>query len=230
MSAANIVVRPDAAYLFADTAWYLDDGSVMHIGSKIGWSDRHCMGVSVAGFAVVGIDFSAQISAFLDGFDHADAALNALPGFIADALLDLDKGIQDGLYEPLGDLPRIMELYIARWSHERDRAEGFIVGNEGCTFQDYEPLTIRRVSRLLSPPVGAGFEFPEPFDGPRDGLDLLQRQRHVPDDRGIFRVGGGVEMARVTAKGVERRTLHAWRRDRIGRPIRPRKKWWRSFK
>lgn len=224
MSAANIVLTRDAAYLFADQGTYHHDGAILYAGRKIATCDRLRIAVSHAGLGHAG--FNNEVAAFLDGFASAEDALAGLPGLIVKTLDDLETGLQNDTHEIAGNLPRILEFYVALWSHERNRAEGYIIGSQGCTFgPGYEPLSIRGVSRLLSPPLGPDFEFPEPFDGPRDGLDLLQRQRLIPDDRGFYRVGVAAEMVKVTAAGIERRILHTWGEDRVGSPIRPATAW-----
>jgi len=43
----------------------------------------------------------------------------------------------------------------------------------------------------------------------------------ITDDRGLHFAGGGVEIVTVAATGVERRTLRKYRRDQVGKVVRP---------
>ena len=95
------------------------------------------------------------------------------------------------------------------------------MGTPGGTFGDsYRPWTLAGVGELFQPPVDHNF-YPRMPDNPDWVMPIIFAQRRTPDERGIYRVGGEVELVTVSESGITRETIHRWKRDKLGRKLKP---------
>ena len=214
MTAASLFVTPGAAFVLADQASFHDDGTVLAIGSKVSISNRLHLAMTSAGAGYHGM--RTELHTWLDGFDRQDDVLAGLPDLTSRLLASMIAGTTTAEREA-NPIPAFLQFYVALWSDARDQPEAYIVGTAGGTFGSGYPVgRLAGVSQLVSPPVDlGGDEFT-----PAKAGQIVDAQRRTPDDRGIFRVGGGAELVEVRADGVTRRVVRKWP-DRIGCKINP---------
>ena len=234
MSASNFLHQGDAVHLAADGATYLDDGTVLSIGSKIRTLPEQGMAYIQRG-ATGGCEYIVR--KMLESQGCLDRALEIVGDVLHDILAMAAVGAVD--------IPRHchrLELKIAGWSHERERLEGWYVAttteNEsGGQYPDYEPYVPRyigvsdfgpnagpNVNSILGLSDKPTFADVQALDPEAAMLAILEQQRATAyaftDIAANHIVGGFAEMVTITEKGMTRKRLRTWP-DRIGEKIQP---------
>ncbi len=213
MTAANLFAGPAAAYLLADQGGYADDGTLLAIFSKVSASAELKLALSTSGRSYTGSH--DMISAWLATQTSQDEVLQSLPGLADEILAECEYN------EPDSAIPPFVQFFVALWSDRRNQPELYVCGTPGCMLAPpYRPGTVVGVQRVYSPRVDPRFYHDGSDDPEAAALRLINEQRTTPDERGIYRVGGGAELVTVRADGIERRTIISWP-DRIGEKIEP---------
>lgn len=209
MTAPNLFVTPDAAYLLADCAsFFVSTGAVASIHSKIVENSPLRVAIGTEGW--IPSNGYARLRQFLSECVSQD---QLLPGVAALASEFAVQGL------PAGDpYPADGNLLVALYSLERRRCEAWHVPvrHESGFF----PVGMHarpHVRNVSWRDFGTGGR----RKTIRQARELIDAQRSFTDDRGLHFVGGGGELATVTASGVDCRMVRWWRRDRVGRPVRP---------
>lgn len=223
MTAANLFARDGAAYIMADTCYFADDGSVCGFRSKIHSSDRLKLAVSTAGRA--SYETPVLIEGFLAAQSDQSSAVANLPKLTE--ILHEDTHALD-LDFPLDlPLPEGMRVFVALFDVAAKRGRCLaIASTDGAFGTAYRAYTPVNVVTMFSPPLSSDPWPGHSFDPERDAIALADTQRRLPDDRGIYRVGGEFEVAKVSAEGIERRSVRRWPHDKKNRKIG---QGWRKF-
>jgi hypothetical protein len=216
MTACNLIVRPEAAYLIADTA-VMDDGHALTgLQSKVAASDRLRLAIAITGRA--SSTFSDTLASWLEVQPGQGAALEALPLLLADLSASRDAVDAALLIEP-GSRRQTIGLAVALHSKATGKPEGYVIASDSTLHRGLRAMTARRTGQFINPQVPGVFLGGWPFAPRADGRDLLFRQRgtehHASRD---CIVGGSGELATVTAAGVKVETICRWP-DRIGERI-----------
>lgn len=218
MSAASLIVRGDKAIILSDSAHYHCDGTIMALRSKVVACSRLRVALTTSGLASE--DAGRLIADRMKQHSDLDVMLADLPA-IASALehqVLTDLAAWDEW--PCGPLPTFVQLFVACYSRRRRRPEAWIVGSQQGTFgEGYEPLTLRQVQQVLSPPVDRSLCPEGGFAPLRDGRAILEAQRLVPHASGTFNVGGWGEITIVGRDGVTVRRVCDWP-DVVGEKVR----------
>jgi hypothetical protein len=206
MTAVSLFVQDHAAHLVTDAAYYDADGQMVATRSKVAINAAARMAIGCSGCVQ-----DHQIATALGLCDGQADVLSRLP--------DVVRAIRADNTAQSANLPTIeLMLFVALWSTERDRAEGYVIASDRAYLGDgYTPGTLVDVLQLTSPPMPT-IDLAS-FDADRDAAGLLEAQRRYawPNDPNCY-VGGYGELTTVTWGGVERRRVVEWA-DVIGEPI-----------
>jgi hypothetical protein len=212
MTAANLFIAGAEAYLLTDTATLREpDWAVSEFRSKVVAGESLRMAITRNGVQWPGDN--ALVAAWLDEQPDEEAAIEALP--------ELSRRLRSA-FEAIGyqsELPMTFNLFVAVWSPERLRPEGYIVASHADGFApgvqpDYAYLS----GHYICPKVDRRFYPPQTGDW--DPLDLLEAQRARLNPRGRYTVGGTAHLTIVSEAGVSKTVLREWP-DEIGRRIEP---------
>jgi hypothetical protein len=209
MTALSVFARPDAAYVVADRAsFYLSSGAIARIESKISKCNRLLVAIGNEGF--IPPSGHVRIRHLLDRC-HSQEEL--LPGLTTLAKQFAAEGV------PAGDpYPADGNLLVALYSLERCRGEAWQI-----------PITTESrcasVGFYVRPHVHS-VPWHDFGKGNRrrtiaQARELVDAQRRVAGELGFHFVGGGGELAIVSAGGVDDLLVRRWRGDRVGKPVRP---------
>lgn len=217
MTLANLIVGADAAYLAVDRASYHDDGTILDLKSK--WVAREDLRLAMTLSGRTNSDTLPELGLWLAGVADQQQVLAALPGRLAEIERENIAGREAGEDEQCGPIPTFVQAYVALWSFARKQPEAYVCGSSAGTLEGYQPGSVAGVSQVIQPPV--------PFECPGGRLsltaarDLIARQRATPDDRGIFRVGGGVDLVEISKNDLSVTEIAAWPADRLGQKVTP---------
>lgn len=230
MTAANAFSRPDAAWLFFDTAFYDAAGWITRFKSKVACSDRFRLAIGVCGRTPPNCEIVIQH--WLDEQPTQRAALEGLPellatlGNAADAAPSYTHRWRWRIWSWLAGVPLLMvpgiRLSVAWWDYGNQCGQAAIITDERDDLDGgYPPGVLHPVRGVSSPsPRDAHWQWPKgEFDPETDALTLAERQRRTPNDGGGYRVGGAFESYRVHAGGIDRTIVCEWL-DRVDEPIR----------
>lgn len=219
MTAISLFIARGRSHIIADRAQYHDDGTILGIRPKLVIDQRLRIAVAVNG-NVVGTT-GEDLAAWLGGCSSLSEVVRSAPAFVAGAHAELSKLIASPATAN-GHARTVVQLFMAAFDIDRHAPTSFIVGSDQGTFgPGYEPLTVRRVRQVVSPPVEPGLApGADDFDPIAGGRRLIEAQRQIPDDRGIYRIGGGADLASVGPQGVGVCELVQWP-DEIGKRLRP---------
>lgn len=208
MTACNVWLRPEAGYLFTDTAFYDGAGNVLGHGSKVVYSEDHTMAIACIG-AVAPNRLTPLIHALTIDQETITQAemIQALPGLVrvlhAEAL---------GL-EGYGDDPHLM-LVAMIWDFATGEPRAFAVSSGGKQPMA-GPFVLAEITGYSTPevpgtfPVGSG-----PLDPTLDprlhAVPVLEAQRAVRLPNGTGMVGGEGQMFVVSPSGIKRETIVKW--------------------
>jgi hypothetical protein len=229
VTAANLFVCDRAAYLLTDSAIY-DQETYCLTGLR-----RKVFACSERRFALCsngsswGAPFNDAIGAWMEDRESAEDARLSLPALVLQLAVDL-KQIECEKRLPAIDHERHFNLFMAMWSEERRRAEGYVIGSR--TPAPFAPPAqgllggcVYAIDRHVAPCWSRELPAFDPAEPETSGLALLEAQRASRDIRpahpqGVHLVGGTAYLTRVSEAGVSTITLRQWP-DEIGRPIDP---------
>jgi hypothetical protein len=222
MSACNIIVRPDVAYLFADGAAYDQDGRVTSISGKIQPLASISAAMITTGRVLDSIFYAGALDGRADDFDDLiENVSNWLPEIVLECLSNF--GVDD---HGLGQ-----RLVFAGWSKKRNACYGFGI----ATMDDisgHKAFEVIRVDTAMQSPALTEAEFLTGFGHAPTMADVadietmaltvveLQRQQKQEWADGQHIVGGILELVTVQRDRIESRVLKRWP-DRPGEFIKP---------
>ena len=208
MTACNALLRPEAGYLFTDTAFYDTAGNVLGYGDKVVYSDEHTMAIACVG-AVAPNRLTPLIHALATGQETITQAemIQALPGLVR--VLHAEALKLDGYRAD----PHLM-LVAMYWDFTAGEPRAFAVSSGGKQPMA-GPFVLAEITGYSTPEVPAGLPRGsgplDPSLDPRtDAVTILEAQRAVrlPDGTGM--VGGEGQMFVITPNGIERQTIVRW--------------------
>jgi hypothetical protein len=224
MTAVNAFARADGGWLLVDTASYDHYGNILaikgHVGheGKVAVSVGHCVAIATSGR--VAERAVEDIEGWLDQQPDQAAALGNIAELLR-VLLSFDaEASANGAEQVSGPIPAGIKLALAWWDHEARRGATGIIVSDTALAPGLEPFRLAKIGTMFSPPL-IGDPWPgHTFDPRNDAERMAKLQRCVPDEDGIYRVGGAFEAYRVHADGIEHATVVRWR-DSLGKPINP---------
>lgn len=201
MSAVAIFLEPDAAWLAVDGATYRYGEGRSESFQQKAFPLTHlgCV-VTVRGPQAYAHPLLPVLNARFASFEDLVDGLH-LAAWIVHEEMKAD------LAERYGNAD--VEVYVVGWSHERDRAEAYMV-----TSQDFygEPWRRLEIDRFACAP---GVEASTETDIPAAALDVVERQRAVRDEHGHCCVGGHLQLVKVTPDTIHSAIIHRWP-DQVG--------------
>lgn len=228
MTAMSLFVQPHAAYLLTDTAFYRDDGTVLHFGPKV--TEIHF------GDPVFGPPSRMAIaSTGIIGPDHIQAVLKESGCKdmvdVLDALPVIVRGL-DAALPNMRRAPGVTDASIlisVAMCDDGGRPFGYIIGNErsraveGGHIPPFELVGTRQYVMAHAGKTEPGFEYFDPtkFNASVDAAQLLDNQRADPfgtDECRFTGVGGQGILTEVSPRGVRYHLLRTWD-DRLGQRI-----------
>jgi hypothetical protein len=227
VTAANLFVRDRAAYLLTDWASYRPDGVVLALKPKVIEFPELRLAMMCSGETWE--TRTPIVKAWMERSANADAGVRSLPALASVLRADLaDDYRRRGLSVPSGkEWPpqAYFDLYVAIWSAERHRPEGYAISSRGWHFPSIRELPgqLYQIERHIQPPYKDELA-PDPyspeFEPERDGLALLEAQRRYVNHYSGHIVGGAAQLTIVSEEGVSSMMLREWP-DGIGRRIEP---------
>lgn len=239
MTAINIVLQPDAAYILSDAAFTAEDGTLLAVRQKVTTFPQFRTALTWSGFGPVsdledGIDRIASLVATIRPQTQRQL-LEAVPSIVksmhAENITRMPAGCQAHTYG--------VALFGVFWSEGDGEPQAFTAHSDAAALgPGYRPYSIARLLQFITAPAegmdasqvaqevfGRHVEFSEPgsFHPEVDGLALLEAQRHFKGALGGWcdhGVGGFAHLAKVTADDVSDRILKVWP-DRVGQIIDP---------
>lgn len=214
MTAINVVVQADAAYLLTDGALYDRQGKVRALCSKVLIAETMRFALAPSGRCN-----SNEIAAALEGagVETQAQAMAALPN-IARRLAATNRAVTD---EP--DLC----LFVVLWSDRTDEPQGWMLSTGPMPhWGDFAPCTWLPIDSMIGTdrPLGDVLNQPDAnpatIDMERDGRAIIEHQRRTVFEDGRYYVGGHGELVRVDRSGVRQSILCRWP-DQVGAVIRP---------
>lgn len=219
MTAINCAPQGKIGYLYADTAHTdAETGRVLHFASKLLLGTNFPWAMAISGYSraqAAAIEaINAEVPRNVTGF------VRALPGIL--------KRI-----EATADAQGSLSLTLLVWDGRLQRTRAFVIDNDGSANGGLgiEPGTVAEVDwSACGGDPAAYLERPvemtrrSSFDPDDYGLALMLAQRRgmtwgpSPDCAVCPRIGGEVEQAVVTRRGVQVYSLHRWP-DRVGEKI-----------
>ena len=214
MTAVNIFMEPDGAYLMTDRAHYDQKGVVLGICRKVLYRTGLKAAVAFSGMADVD-----RIAAVLDTLapKTQDDLLRDIPTVAAEVHR------QNHASSTSDRLETGVQIFACVWSDVRGRPEAWFCSTNQAYFpESYQPGTLQQISHLTVPQVDtkALFAGVALEDRPRA---LVEAQRRIPwIDDGVERyfVGGGWDLTAVTKDGVLSAPSEDWP-DKVGEVITP---------
>ena len=219
MTAVTVVAGEHCAYLLTDGGSYGDDGTILHIHSKIDVCER--LSIAVAHSGIVSTTFG--LKEWMDGQPHQKAVLDGLPEKLR---IEIDEiaAAKDAYPEDFVNFiktPVMMHMFVAMWSRDAQEAQAYILASPGhkCG-PSYVPYTLRRVNDSVQPGVSSRFQPPLRPSNADWALPVIKQQRRTPDENGHCRVAAFAELVTVGRDRIDREIIHRWRIDRVGRKAR----------
>jgi hypothetical protein len=223
MTMVNGVIQGDAAYLYADTAFF-DPAT----GRVLAYDCKILRGTGALPWAV-GVTFLGNYRAndvlHKLNAERVDDLVEQLPGVIAAFRA---KSAECGAPKT------IVRLLLAAWDEECGQPRLFVAGDalQGFTRSEWCPPGVTELSYF----TGSESDFShhwrgqtpcdlDAFDVERDAIALFEEARllpYKPDDQdmalGTY-IGGALQMTTISRDGVKAVVLRDWH-DVIGQPIR----------
>lgn len=202
MSAVSIFLTNDAAVMFTDGVTYDNDNRITAIRPKAyPLPHLNCV-INIRGPQDFAEDFVPRLSRTFGSFE---------------ALVDSLPLAAEIAWEAASETVRAYggcEVYIAGWSHERGRAEGWFTTNVPAYG---EAWVLHEIDGFGCAP-GVSVEG-EPDDIVSAGVALAEAQRAWRDEHGNGGVGGFLQMCQVTAIAIHTSIVHRWP-DEVGDCLR----------
>lgn len=238
MTAINILVQPDAVYLFGDGASYDEEGRIVSLGGKAHVLSALSTAILVSGRSIAAPLIAHYLQLKTADFDQLEATIAArLPG-ILDEVTDLFGEDESETARRLqATSGQGVELFVAGWSEKRKRGVAFRIAS--VPRGDDEAFTVvEREAGFMAPPVTTDAwteAFGCPPGAPPDSMENfaltmleLQRQTTRPDGRHV--IGGLVEMVAVRRDRIESQILKRWPADMVGEFIAPEPVDWAAWR
>lgn len=217
MTALNLIVRPNAAYILADRAGCGFDGVVQQIAPKIIVSRQLRIAVGHTGISTP--DFAACKADWLAKQPDQTEALATLPKLLRELVALNDVAVCGPDAKHVEGMPYVVSLVVAMWSPVFDRAGGGILTSGGGHLPNHVPeFTLWPARQYIQPSVPTELQPRRDWLPYRDALPLIEAQRRIPSPWGTNHIGGGVDLAVVDASSASLRSLHTYP-DRVGAPI-----------
>lgn len=218
MSLANLIVQPQAAYLYTDCGYYDAEGVILRLEHKIMPFPKQALAIAMAG--------AGKLNATLL-FDEIERRGYHELGQVE--FLRAFRRLVRGIGDEDGEDHRFM---IGFYSNKHDRALGLTIftpgmGPEGKAPYEYHPADI--IIAPMVPPADA-FEgrkinvtAPHSFDPIEDGRILVDAQRRKVGgwSHGVAegsRVAGDVLMTEVSATSLRFELIHMYP-DQVGMKV-----------
>lgn len=223
MSAVDIFATPTRALIFTDAAVYDAEGRLMMLHDKCSVTECGTIAVTGRGNAW----FVPAIAKTLDRLGWSIDDIEADGGAFFEScfakgeelmLYHMGKSANDVFV--VGWSARDRKPKIAQWSNSAPADVPRFSMVESVLAPDVSPKGVARIQAAMGPMR------PDNVDYVRLGLETMKAQRLETGSakyaaEGQYLVGGHVQLAEVTAAGVEKRVLHEWPEDKIGERIRP---------
>lgn len=231
MTAVNVIVRPDRAFLMTDGAFYTPDGRIIALGNKALPIANLNAAIAVRGLQAVvpifALDFSIRYVSFDDMIDRVADDLRVWHENRAHVV------DESGWFD--------VELYIVGWSEAKQCAQAFSIttrdygdGEEPCTLRDCGRQTIapglsEEEETVRLPQLGVHVDartFERDFDPARHGIAIMEAQRRALEqlsfvDEPFCSIGGHISCTEVGKDGVRQRVIHRWAQDKPGQAFEP---------
>lgn len=218
MSLANLIVQPQAAYLYTDCGYYDAEGVILKLEHKIMPFPKQALAIAMTG--------AGKLNATLLFDEIERRGYNELDQV---EFLRAFRRLVRGIGDEEGEEHRFM---IGFYSNKHDRALGLTIftpgmGPEGKAPYEYHPADI--IIAPMVPPADA-FEgrkinvtAPHSFDPIEDGRTLVDAQRRKVGgwSHGVAdgsRVAGDVLMTEVSATSLRFELIHMYP-DRVGMKV-----------
>ena len=237
MSALNVFLRHDRAWMQADASLYDQQGNIIAFGPKIVTLSNLRAAISARGLQgvapLLGPNLSWQFATFDDMIAQGGLIVrNIYRDFVRS-------------YVPGNAAEKDIELVVLGWSEKENRPRCYTLFSEGLSAAaGVEPYTFTPTSEdtedwFVSPDLDAegwirlgrqGIELGKNgfttahFDPAKHGTVYMeeQRQRRVDfeQNKQISIVGGFLASVEISREGISEKILHRWE-DKIGEPIQP---------
>lgn len=222
---AMIQRKASAGYLLADMAATVDggadDGCLAYIGPKM----FICGGGSGVIAATGSVHYPALELALVRYQKKGLPFLKSLPDIALDMLRHINqdsKVAACGLLAMVWDRQYNQALFAGLATDGECLGEHF-PGPMAITMADAVCFGGTAPETVLGRPIDVCN--PASFDPRVDGVTMFDAIRRVErfEEYGTpaFRIGGGVQLATVTAKGAKIETIHTWAEDKVGQRIQP---------
>lgn len=212
MSALNLIVTREAAYIVTDRVGATTSGMIGSIAPKVIAAEHLGLIVGFTGISWPG--YKEALEVFLASCRNQPEAMAALPDFLrrqAETMAELASEPENA---PLVEgMPHVLMVAIGLWNAIDQWAEGYvIVTGPGYLPDDVEPFKLRPTRGYTQPRTDLQFD---PADPDRSAIALIDAQRETVSDWGTKTVGGAVDLATVDSAGPRIRMLREYP-DRIG--------------
>jgi len=220
VTATNVLIQRNAAYLYADAAYYNADGAIQHITSKIVVLPHLSCAIAFRGAAV----FKSLVT---DVIGSSATSYDGLRSKIGPLLRDCAVIYKDNLERC--ETGNEIEVLVAGIS-ESDGPSAYLVNSagrygaepwavqpvEGFTWLPNTPELVARAKGLL--PLDA-----DDVDPIAHGRMIMEMQRETPvlhEFSGVemTTVGGFIELVAVTRDQIVTRIIHGWP-DEVGERV-----------
>lgn len=222
MTASNVFVQGECAYLLTDGAVYDSEGVVAAIQCKVAAIPHLRMAVAFSG--CVGRAVEACVGFFVRVRTQREA-FGGLPDIAEQLYAAYQADVRREGIERTADF----QMYVAMHSLDTGEPQAWILSTNRAGFgASYEPWSLRRVHEICAPRVDRQAVFgrvvdltdPASFDPATDGLTLLEAQRNVVWPNGRHYIGGKADLTVVSRHGITKHTLREWP-DVVGERINP---------
>lgn len=213
MSALNVFMTPDEAFLFSDTCVYDAGGSVRSWAGKVYALPTYRAAFGGRGSHVLKLAVLATIESNAPAGDTFDALCDRLETILEEALFQVAPHIQ-GRWSIVG------EYFFVGWSDREKRMKGYVIhskdGDDGLFYNKQEIglggfITCPNMEGTVFDIDLSRFGAVESSEIPSIGVLIMDRQRqHVQRDFPNAHVDGEVMLTHVTKGGVSMRSLHRW--------------------
>lgn len=204
MSAVIINLSSDAAVMAVDGATYrYGEGRAESFQQKAQPLVHLSAAVSVRGPQAYAHKLLPVLSARFNSFEDLVAGLHMATWIVHEEM-------RDELAELYGNAH--VEVYLAGWSHQRGRAEGYVVVSHDLYG---EPWTRHELGDFACAPA---VEPSTESDTLAAVIDVMTRQRLERDEHGHCGVGGHVQLVHVTPHAIHSSIIHRFP-DVVGEPL-----------
>ncbi len=193
MSAVTVFLTDESAVMFTDAVTYDNDNCILSIQPKACPLPHLNAVVNIRGPQDFAADFVPRLSRTFSSFE---ALVEMLP-MAAEVAWD---AASDEVLAYGG-----VEIYVAGWSHARNRAEAWFTTNVAAYG---EPWELHRIGPYASAPGVMLDAMPD--DIVSAGIAIAETQRAHRDEHGNGGIGGFLQMCQVTPHAIHTAIVHRW--------------------